>query len=319
MPDLSPPIPVQRLRQLGLALKKSVPTLGLGAHLRRRQGQSLQFREYRSYQMGDDIRAVDWRASARLPDEGALIVKTFEAEERMTLAVVVDVRPAMRLPLATSKLLVALWAMQALAIIAAEGGDDVVLGTMFGALDTVPIATSGKAAGGVARQLAQHIWDATGLLADEPKANPSRLIERLKPASAVVLITDGLFADLDGAVLRLAHAAQRSRRQFFVLELDSFDSEASAVLRDRPALLATVEGRQFPDHPADLTAMLANARQAIADLRRERQRLWSRGGMVWPDAMRFPEKPTEAALRAAFATVFPHSPVLRGIVARGLR
>ena len=222
MADLTPPIPLQRLRQLGLALKKSVPTQGLGAHLRRKQGQSLQFREYRAYQMGDDIRAVDWRASARLPEEGGLIVKTFEAEERMTLAVIVDVRPAMRLPMVAPKLLFALWAMQALAVVAAEGGDDVLLGTLFGELDAMPVAASGRAVGAVARQLARRIWGGAGLLATEPSANPARLIERLKPASAVVLITDGLFADAGGVVARLAHAAQRSRRQFFVLELDSF-------------------------------------------------------------------------------------------------
>lgn len=52
-----------------------------------RKGSSLEFREYRPYEPGDDFRFIDWNVWERL---GQLLVKVFTAEEDRTLHLLVD-------------------------------------------------------------------------------------------------------------------------------------------------------------------------------------------------------------------------------------
>ena len=314
-----PPLSPDRLRNLRLGLRTTVPSHSLGAHLRRKQGQSLQFRDYRLYQRGDDIRAVDWRVSLRRGAEGDLIVKTFEAEERMTLALVVDVRPAMRLPAAGPKLTYALWAMRCLAQVAAEAGDDVILATLFGAKDAAPVRARGGAVPAVARRFAHGLWaDGSAALAAEPVARVDALMARLKPASAVVLMSDMLFADAAGAVTRLAFAAQQSRRELFVMELDTLAMEWAALRKGAPVRLATVEGRGFGEAPRLLDDEVFSALRAdVARLHAARRLHWTRGGLVWPAPVIWPEGLLQAGMADLFVKTFPTSATFRGVAARG--
>ena len=314
-----PPLSVDRLQKLRLALRKTVPAQSLGAHLRRKQGQSLQFRDYRDYQRGDDIRAVDWRASLRRGDAGDLIVKTFEAEERMTLVLVVDVRPAMRLPVAAPKLLYALWAMRCLAQVAAEAGDDVILSTLFGPQDGAPRKARGRAVPEAAHRFAREIWDtASAPLAAAPVAKVEALVARLKPASAVVLLSDLLFADASGAVTRLALAAQQSRRAFFVMELDTLAMEAAALGLAAPVRLASVEGRDYGETPRLLGAdVFSGLRERVADHHQGLRQAWARGGLVWPDPVIWPQAVDKTGMAELFVKSFPPSAIFRGVAARG--
>jgi uncharacterized protein (DUF58 family) len=52
------------------------------------KGRGMEFTEVRPYQIGDDIRAIDWNVSART---GEAYVKVFEEEREQTLMLVVDV------------------------------------------------------------------------------------------------------------------------------------------------------------------------------------------------------------------------------------
>jgi uncharacterized protein (DUF58 family) len=51
------------------------------------KGQGLAFREVRHYQLGDDVRSIDWNVSARMNDT---FVKVFVEEREMTVMLVVD-------------------------------------------------------------------------------------------------------------------------------------------------------------------------------------------------------------------------------------
>ncbi|HWL88706.1 MAG TPA: DUF58 domain-containing protein [Polyangiaceae bacterium] len=57
------------------------------------KGQGLAFREVRPYQMGDDVRTIDWNVSARMNDT---FVKVFVEEREMTVMLVVDLSPSER-------------------------------------------------------------------------------------------------------------------------------------------------------------------------------------------------------------------------------
>ncbi|MCS7222357.1 MAG: DUF58 domain-containing protein [Anaerolineae bacterium] len=57
-----------------------------------RRGQSVEFADYRSYVLGDDLRAVDWNVYARLEK---LFVKLFVAEEETTVHLLLDASRSM--------------------------------------------------------------------------------------------------------------------------------------------------------------------------------------------------------------------------------
>jgi uncharacterized protein (DUF58 family) len=56
------------------------------------KGQGMEFDEARHYQIGDDIRSIDWNASARF---GTPFVKMFREERELTILLIIDVSPSM--------------------------------------------------------------------------------------------------------------------------------------------------------------------------------------------------------------------------------
>ena len=85
-----------RLRALAGALTRRVrrgraPLDGVA--LSRRLGRGLDFAEVRAYQPGDDVRAIDWRVTAR---SGRAHTKLFTEERERPVLLVVDTRASMR-------------------------------------------------------------------------------------------------------------------------------------------------------------------------------------------------------------------------------
>ncbi|MEO5535607.1 MAG: DUF58 domain-containing protein [Pseudolysinimonas sp.] len=90
------------------------------------RGRSLDFEDLRAYEMGDEVRDIDWRATART---GEPMVKRSYAERRHTILFVVDSGVGMR-ALAHdegSKRDLAILTVGALASLAVKHGDDVTL------------------------------------------------------------------------------------------------------------------------------------------------------------------------------------------------
>lgn len=58
-----------------------------GAHLSKTKGRGVDFEEHRAYQPGDDIRAIDWRVTART---GRPFVKVFREERERPVIIGVD-------------------------------------------------------------------------------------------------------------------------------------------------------------------------------------------------------------------------------------
>ncbi len=57
------------------------------------QGQGIEFEEVRTYQIGDDIRTIDWNVSARF---GHPYVKLYREERELTVFIIMDVSASMR-------------------------------------------------------------------------------------------------------------------------------------------------------------------------------------------------------------------------------
>lgn len=313
------PLGPAALERLRLRYHRLVPARGQGPHLRRRMGQSLEFRDFRDYQMGDDIRNVDWRATARVPDHQPWVLRQFEAEERMTLAVIVDTRLAMRLPEPAPKLLFALWTLRALAMIAASSGDAVILGTLFSPGDTRPVEARGRAVAGVAARFAERLWASDGGdPAAVPEAQTSALIRKLKPASAVVILSDFLFDDPEGRVGRLAKAAQKSWRELFLVPLDTLPAELAEARRLGLIRSAATEGRDPGDGVYEVSqGFEAEMRRRVDALWRDRFARWRGRGLVLDDPVLWPAGADQAGMERLFLDWLPGSAVLSGVAARG--
>jgi uncharacterized protein (DUF58 family) len=100
-----PPLPVEKqpVPPLDLALLHDLPSLELraryvmdgfltGAHRSPRKGFSVEFAEYRAYQLGDDLRRVDWRLFGRTD---RLHVKQYEQETQLRIFLVLDTSASM--------------------------------------------------------------------------------------------------------------------------------------------------------------------------------------------------------------------------------
>ena len=291
---LQSPISGTEMRQLRLKLRKTAPTSGLGAHLHRRMGHSLEFREYRDYNFGEDIRSVDWAASARHGRKWDLIAKSFEAEERRTLIVMLDCRVAMRLPQSVPKLGVAAWIAQTLVAAALEEQDRVIVLPVFsGPSPGSPITINRAAdiakvqsfvADKLERSLGESDWHAT------PNAGLSASRGLLKPSAAVVLISDALFDDPGDEFTSFARGVQRNYRTFHMVEIDSWPHE-KALLSVGPFRLQGLAGKVFDDQMSEASsAFLEEADQMLQERRSDIRRRLSGPGSIWPrEALRYPD------------------------------
>jgi len=78
---------LMKLEKLRIMAKKSLKGVSAGGHVSWHSGVSLEFLDYRKYQIGDDLRYVDWNVYGRLDK---LFVKLFHAEKDLTLNFLLD-------------------------------------------------------------------------------------------------------------------------------------------------------------------------------------------------------------------------------------
>ena len=104
-PPILPPIPVDKdpVPPLDLTLLHDLPSLELrarylmdgfimGMHRSPQKGFSVEFAEYRPYQLGDDLRRIDWRLYGR---SDRLNVKEYEQETQLRVFLVLDTSASM--------------------------------------------------------------------------------------------------------------------------------------------------------------------------------------------------------------------------------
>ena len=78
----------KKIRRIEIRTKGLVNSFFGGEYHSAFKGRGMEFAEVRPYQIGDDIRAIDWNVSART---GEAYVKIFEEEREQTLLLMVDV------------------------------------------------------------------------------------------------------------------------------------------------------------------------------------------------------------------------------------
>jgi len=78
----------QKIRRLELRIRGVVENVFGGEYQSAFKGRGIEFAEVRPYQVGDDIRNIDWNVSARMDDT---YVKVYEEEREQTVMLAVDI------------------------------------------------------------------------------------------------------------------------------------------------------------------------------------------------------------------------------------
>src|SRR5213080_24738 len=131
---------LQRLDNIALLTRRPMATGRPGRRRSPLAGSSMEFSDYRRYTPGDDFRRIDWRAYARLE---RLFLRVFEAEENLTVTVLIDCSNSMyygnppKATLATSL-------AAALAYVALKCEDKIIVGALTDRLAAYRKAGSGK-------------------------------------------------------------------------------------------------------------------------------------------------------------------------------
>lgn len=80
------------LERLDLLIKRSIKGATVGERLSSKYGRGIEFEDYRSYEIGDDFRYIDWNIYARLDK---LFVKLFREEEMGSINIFLDISKSM--------------------------------------------------------------------------------------------------------------------------------------------------------------------------------------------------------------------------------
>jgi len=159
-----------------------------GQHSALRQGRGWEFMDLAPYQPGDDVREIDWAATART---GSPVIKRHEATANLQVMLVVDTGREMGAlaPSGETKEEIALAACEAIAWLSVARGDQI--GLVAGDSERVRFmpARSGNAhAETVLRRIEEDITLAS------PHANVPKLLARVRTVtrrrSLIVIVTD---------------------------------------------------------------------------------------------------------------------------------
>ena len=79
---------LKKVKQIEINTRNVVNEVFSGEYHSVFKGRGMEFSEVREYQLGDDIRTIDWNVTARM---GKPFVKVFEEEREMTVMLLVDI------------------------------------------------------------------------------------------------------------------------------------------------------------------------------------------------------------------------------------
>lgn len=330
------PLSPEALEMYRLQARRMWRPHATGGHLTRRMGQSLEFREYADYHLGDDYRHVDWQASWRRSGgqtqsrlgEGWLIRK-FRAEEHYKLVISLDTRETMTYPRLQpssrssstpaaniSKLQMGRWLATAVAFVALRGGNEVLFHNLFGKPQFVPPL---RKTGEIEGRIDAALETITAEIDRSETPNLETLHRYLPPTAVWLLITDFYF-DLQKAqaLAERINTAQDGMRWVFLVEMDSWPYERE--LLDKGPPLRLIEGPGLKDKTefnSSRSADLDNIEDRIYQNKDAFLASCQRGASLvhWTWAAQT-EKEMAASSREVFKTKFLGDPDIRSLFQR---
>ncbi|MEP9375721.1 DUF58 domain-containing protein [Aquabacter sp. CN5-332] len=173
----------------------------LGGHRSSFRGQGMEFDEVRAYQMGDDVRTIDWRVTART---GKTHTKLFQEERERPVLILLDVRTFMRF--------------------GTRGSFKSVLAARAAAMLTWLSLDEGDRVGGV-------VLMPSGVVSYRPQRSRSRILAFVKAMADAT--QDGFGTEppasepsLADALARLRHVSRPGTLAFIISDFHDFDDPA---------------------------------------------------------------------------------------------
>lgn len=271
--DLSLPITVipnaERVRELAVAHFGAQP-IG-GAHIQKRTGEGGELDYLEAYQIGMDLRKVDWKSTARHQN---LQIRRYRSEQNQRIILCTDTGRLMADPIeGVERLDHAIHSMLLLASVALKGGD------LVGVQGYDAQVRGWAPPSGGPRQLARVRRTLASFRAVPEETNHvvgvHHLLGHLKRRSLIVVFTE--FTDSTTAELMVEHLAHLARRHLVVF-----------VALDDPAIEKPMQ--VAPVAAVDLTRAIV-----AGELRQNRQRVLRRLSRSGVDVISGPPGP--AALR----------------------
>ncbi len=229
-PTSKEPTPAQRIaeriRRIAIGTRRLSSEAFNGGVQSRFRGRGMDFDEVREYHPGDDVRAIDWSASARA---GHTFVKKYREERQLTVVFVVDLSASGALGSGDcSKREEIVEMTSVLALSAVHSDHRIGLVTFTDAVESFAPPARGR----------RHVFRlVSDLLAFEPRGRGTNLSqalrfvhERTKRRAVIVILSDFLLgkAGLDAARPELRRLAQR--HDVVAIRVgDKWDKELPAV------------------------------------------------------------------------------------------
>lgn len=241
------------------------------------RGRSLDFDDLRPYVPGDEVRDIDWKASAR---HGAPLIKRYVAVRRQTLLLVTDTGRNMAALSRTgeAKQDVAVMALGVMGYLAHRHGD--VVGLVSGDSSRTRFIPA-KAGEAHLERLLRQVHGDTGL-----EAAPSRLEVQLDHVARTVKGRNLLFvvADEVAATPVLAGLLRRLRAQHEILWLTVRDAELAPLQPGPAAAVADFysvgDSTLLPAHLTQSTTVVAAYEKGIAERDAARKTMLRQAGIT---------------------------------------
>jgi uncharacterized protein (DUF58 family) len=191
-------------RGFSLLPRQPVSSLLSGRHASRLRGRGLSFEELREYRPGDDIRSMDWKATARLRKPQ---VRVYSEERERPVLLVVDQRSNMHFGSARTTKAAAAAELAALGAWRALDGGDRVGAVIFGDDEVLEIRPH-RSRRNVLR-ICNELVRFNGRLSASPPAAIVQQPFAERPTSSAAEGLDGSSQNtLNGALLRAANVAK---------------------------------------------------------------------------------------------------------------
>lgn len=223
--------------------RQPVGSLLSGRHASRLRGRGLAFKELRHYQQGDDIRLMDWKATARLRSPH---VRVFTEERERPVLLVVDQRSAMFFGSRRAMKSVTAAEIAALAAWRTLDSGDRVGGLVFSDSELVELRPH-RSQNSLLRLLHETVR-LNHQLAEEPADRGDVTLNHALNAALRVAKHDHLvvlITDLDGADDETQRLATRLAAHNDVLVIAVYDP-LGISLTGAPGMLASDRGKVWP-------------------------------------------------------------------------
>ncbi|MEZ5300148.1 MAG: DUF58 domain-containing protein [Verrucomicrobiales bacterium] len=184
---------LRRVRRIELITRGKVKEKLGGEYHSSFKGQGIDFDDFREYQAGDEVRAIDWNVTARM---GVPFVKTFVEEREMTVLLAVDISGSMDYGSgAVSKREYAAEVAAAFAFAAAQNKDKVGLLLFAGGIEL--FIGPQKGSSHILRLIREILYARPPAGGSQARAAMDMLVRQVPRRSLILLVSD--FTGFDAA------------------------------------------------------------------------------------------------------------------------